>query len=680
MNDQPAIAAFVEDLHQDVRARAESDGDGIADEAAFTEMVIELLQEFGEIDEATVCHFEKRGVKVSGYGVSEDHTTLDLLASECDWTLPPTSFTQTRLNQTVRKLKSFFEQAASGFHERLEESGPAYDMSSHIHQIHRSITRVRLFVLTDSIAKKPEVHDGEHDGVYFTHHIWDAERLFRCETSGKKREPIFVDFSEFGEPIPVLTYQEGATYTSYLAIIPGTVLAQLYERWGARLLERNVRTFLQARGKVNRGIRETILNEPDMFFTYNNGISATAERAHVIRLGTHLDAIEKIEDLQIVNGGQTTASLFNTFWKDKADLNHVRVPMKLTVVEVPERLDEIVSNISRFSNTQNNVSTADFASNDPFHRHVEELSRTVWAPDPGGGKNQTRWYYERARGQYNDEKARQGTQARIRAWTQLHPNKQRFTKTDLAKYENCWEQLPYLVCRGAQKNFAEFSIALKERRSPKVDEEYFEDLVAKAILFRRADSTIRQLGLGGYKAQIVAYTISWISNLTAQRLDLQSIWTEQDISGALTSEIEGTAKVVYEQITSPPGGQNISEWCKKEACWRALLERSKALSSALETQLLHRDSKPRGRSRESAAREVENNAAVQEAAAISPDVWFEIANWARVTGNMKPHQRSMCFNTGRKISRGGDLSRLAPLALKAYEEALGKGFKPGIKK
>jgi hypothetical protein len=48
-------------------------------------------------------------------------------------------------------------------------------------------------------------------------------------------------------------------YATYVGYFPAALLVRIYERYGARLLERNVRSFLQARGKINREIRETIL-------------------------------------------------------------------------------------------------------------------------------------------------------------------------------------------------------------------------------------------------------------------------------------------------------------------------------------------------------------------------------------------------------------------------------------
>ncbi|MBR8834023.1 MAG: AIPR family protein [Stigonema ocellatum SAG 48.90 = DSM 106950] len=186
-------------------------------------------------------------------------------------------------------------------------------------------------------------------------------------------------------------------------------------------------------------------------------------------------------NLQIVNGGQTTASIYQAVKKDKADISNIYVQAKLSVV-VPEKVNEIVPLISRYANNQNKVSEADFSANDSFHIKIEELSRTIWAPAVDGTQRQTRWFYERARGQYLDAKGREKTLAKKAAFTSMHPTSQKFTKTDLAKFENTWQQLPHLVSLGAEKNFRELTIKLANRGKFQPDEDYFKRLVAKAIL------------------------------------------------------------------------------------------------------------------------------------------------------------------------------------------------------
>lgn len=560
----------------------------------------------------------------------------------------------------------------------MEETSPAFDLALQINDMRDELTRARVLILTTSLAKPDPIPDEVVKGITVGHQVWDIERIFRAVSSGLRREPIVIDFNEFGAPIPCLVAEDGAgVYTTYLAIMPGPLLGALYSRYGTRLLEKNIRCFLQARSKVNKGIRETILNEPNMFLTYNNGISATAETAELERSAGGATALVRLKDFQIVNGGQTTASLYHTQRKDNADLANVKIPMKLTILRDPAKAEEVVPRISRYANTQNPVNLADFAANDPFHRELEELSRTVWAPDPSGGKRQTHWFYERARGQYFDEKNRGGTRAAQRLFEAVNLRGQFFTKTDLAKYENTWNLYPYIVSRGAQKNFAEFSIMLRQRGGFKVDQAYFEDLVAKAILYKQAEKIISAQRFGGYRANIVTYTLAWISFLSQQRLDSARIWAQQDLTQALKGEIERLSQLVQKHIVSPPGGQNVTEWCKKADCWDQLKAVPTELSQELQAELVAVGPSAPKRDRGILGNDQEDRELITKVKAISASVWLEMSRWAKVTNSLKPYQRGILYSVGDALRKGREPSgKQARQALIAFEESVRRGFKP----
>ena len=207
-----------------------------------------------------------------------------------------------------------------------------------------------------------------------------------------------------------------ASPTTHISpIFSGDTLYELYEAYGPRILEYNVRAFLQTRGKVNRGIRETIRDHPGHFMAYNNGISVTADevRTSTLNGGT---TITGFKGLQIVNGGQTTASIHRARKRDRFDLSRVQVPAKVTRLP-PENVEKMVPRISRFANTQNVIQEADFSSNEPFHIAIERLSQRTWAPG-----ERTRWFYERSRGQYQTAINIEGsTPARLRAFRERTP-------------------------------------------------------------------------------------------------------------------------------------------------------------------------------------------------------------------------------------------------------------------
>ena len=669
---------FANDLQQEVLLNADLEGEKALLPDAFTRVMLDRLEEAGEIEEGYACYHRDRGIEVSGYGLDEDAEVLDLFTTTYRGETPPPTVGKPDVEVAFRRLHSFWVKASDSYHHALEESSEVFDMAIRIHQVRRKLAKVRLFLLTDGISRSEFRAAEEVDGVEVSYHIWDIRRLHRLAVSGQRREPIEIDFvSRFGKAIPCLHAPgNGADYLAYLAIFPGDVLNEIYAQYGPRLLELNVRSFLQARGKVNQGIRRTILEEPDRFLAYNNGVSATASEVRLTDLPGGGKAIRSMKGLQIVNGGQTTASLHHAVRRDRADVSHIYVQAKVTVVD-EGRLSEIVPLISRYANSQNRINEADFSANDPFHVRIEELSRMVWAPPTGGTRRQTKWFYERARGQYADALGREGTPARQRKFKQEHPPNQRFTKTDLAKFENTWDQLPHLVSRGAQKNFAEFTLRLSSRSKVVPDTTYFQQFVAKAILFRRAEKLVSAQNFGGYRANIVTYTLAYLAHQTAHRIDLERIWREQDISEALSDAIVQASHEVHLVLTKPPGGANVTEWAKKEACWNRVRQLAVAVPSALEAELisLHKSRKSKPVTGIEAPDEEERKL-IDEVASVPGETWFDLSHWAKQTDNLLGWQRSIAFTLGRLVKQKRSPSRKQAIqGIKILEEARRLGFR-----
>lgn len=644
----PTLEQFAENLRQDVLALAESEGEEQMLADSFTQIAFDLLAEDGEVEDPVVCYFRSTGVEVSGYQVDEDEGRLDLFVSICTQTVPPETVTKAQIDTAFKRLLTFYRWCIDGKYKEMEESSPAFDMAFHIHQVGPSLTKIRLWVITDGKTTVDRLSPEELESREVTKAVWDIVRLQRLATSGGGRGSITIDFMErFGTAIPCLRAESSARgYRAFLVLLSGDVLRNIYAEFGPRLLERNVRSFLQARGKVNRGIRDTILHEPERFLAYNNGITMTAKSVQHSGEG-----ISRIDDLQIVNGGQTTASLLSTN-KGRADLSEVFIAGKLIEIGEGAAYEELVRNVSRFANTQNKVSEADFSSNDPFHVKLEELSRTIWAPAVGGTQKQTRWFYERARGQYQDRRSSQRTPAQIRAWTVEHPPSQRFTKTDLAKFENSWEQLPHIVSRGAQKNFTDFMIRLRERGQFEVDADYFQRLIAKAILFRTTEKVVQRQEFGGYRANIVAYSIAYLARNTAQRLDFSQIWREQRLSDPLQVVMAEIATQVFPILTSPPGAQNVTEWCKKPECWEAVGDKLRPVDiEAIKKDLL--DSSGAKRAAKRLAGEVPelHMANLKRIVEVNAAAWEMLATWGAETKSLTAAQKKVAFDIAKAIRR-----------------------------
>ncbi|MCY1074825.1 AIPR family protein [Archangium lansingense] len=597
MTLSPELLDFARGFHAEIvsHARGEPTGNsGSAQPAefkenAFTERVVEIISEVGAINDGHTVYFRKelgnRQLKVNGYSVHENEEQLDIITSLYRDVAEPESLRMTEVYQGIQHALNFVQAAAGSLSNQMEDAHPAYDMADRIKELFSNgrLQRVNVVVLTDCIVREYKLQKplkvAKHAHIDVRADIWDIERLHRSLSSGRAREAIEIDFvEEFGCPIPCLPVpiSEGE-YGAYLAVVPGDVLHKLYDEYGERLLELNVRSFLQARGKINRGIRDTILKEPQLFFAYNNGLTAVAEEVKTGQLPDGTPSVTWVKGLQIVNGGQTTASLHRAGKKDQADLSRVYVQMKLSEVKT-ELLETLVPRISLYANSQNKVNEADFSANDPFHQRLEGLSRTIWAPG-----EQSRWFYERARGQYLVARAKAVTLAQQRQFDSIHPTSQMFTKTDLAVFEHSWGQLPHLVSKGAQKNFVEFTIRFEEERPDFVpDESYFFELVAKAIIFRRTQSLAREARVGAYRANIVTYTVAYLASRTAEQLDLAAIWRAQKLSPRLEDALRGLISPIEEAIKSNANGRNVTEWCKKEECWEAIKGMALPLPSILE--------------------------------------------------------------------------------------------------
>ena len=569
---------FADNYRQQVHARCAGNEDGQMREEAFTEEILEDLTEAGEISEAEVCYFrfqnygQAPATKVNAYCFAGDGMTLDLCvciyADECLLEPVPAS----EVLRHFKLARGFLQRAMDGFYTSLEESHEAFDLARRIYEQRDALGTVRIYLLTNGLAKIPKgaVFEAESLGdIELKPILWDIAKLHQFHESGRQREEIALDFStEPGGGIPCLG-REDATgeYWTFLAFFPGPTLARIYGDHGPRLLERNVRSFLQVRGKVNKGIQQTISETPYRFLAYNNGISATARGVELQEVRKGLYLLTGASDFQIVNGGQTTASIYHAWKKEKSDISDVVVQVKLTRAKDAAVLAEFVPLISLYANSQNKVNTADFSAHGPFHQKLEALSRTMIARGADGLERGTRWYYERARGSYLDDKSRAGTPARMDQWQREHPLSQKFTKTDMAKFENSWDELPHFVSRGAEKNFAHWTADRDDNGWPVVDEQYFRRLIAKAILFRRTEEIVSAQDFPGYRANIVTYSIAWLVRHSGRRINLDDIWKYQAIPSCLAEALDAVAHAARQHIINPPGGRNVTEWCKRDESW-----------------------------------------------------------------------------------------------------------------
>lgn len=569
---------FHKEFFQEVITAA--DVDGKYKEDAFFDLFCAQLIEAGELDSADRAAYlgPTLGVRVDGYGGDplECEGVLSLIVLDFNQLPEIETLAGAEMDRIFKRVSSFMEKALDAkFRNSLEETSAAFGLADMIASRWPNVSKIRLFLFSNrQLSAKVDGRDATaFDGKNVTYSVWDINRLHRFVVSGHGREEILIDFEDdYGGVIPLLeAHQPEADYQAYLAVIPGNQLATIYDKWGARLLEQNVRVFLQARAGVNKGIRNTIENDPAMFFAYNNGLTATAEEVTTQRNEFGL-FLKRLRNLQIVNGGQTTASIHAAFRK-RVNLSKVFIQVKLSIVP-PERTIDVVPKISEYANSQNKVNAADFFANHPFHVRMEDFSRRIFAPSPDGSFRESKWFYERSRGQYQDARGML-TLSNQKKFDLEYPKIQLFSKTDLAKFLNVWRGHPDIVSKGAQKNFANFAEAIgKEwaKQSDHFNETFYRHAIAKAIAFRTAEKlvTVQSWYEGGYRANIVAYAIAKLAHdieMKKLAVNFDVIWKTQQLSDAMKRAIVVAAGEVHKVITNPLTGINVTEWAKQQACW-----------------------------------------------------------------------------------------------------------------
>lgn len=612
-----ALENYIEELKSDVSSRVYSDGEGSSFEDKFTEYCIEVLETIGKSEGARVLSYinpnSQGGIdwKINGFCLKdfakdenkkEYYETLDLFITfyknEYDYNITKDDYTKS-LNQIKRFINSSLKRHIDYIDKAHTE---LYHLIETIGKQGKDFDRINVYFLINGFSNHDKEKIEINDADVFVH-TWDINRLFKINESNSVHEPIEIEFENFSEDgkglqcLQVPSIDE--MYDCYLAIVPGEILAKLYKEFSNELLESNVRAFLGQAGKFNKGIRDTIRNKPQMFLPYNNGITATAESVETKFIDKQL-VITRLFDFQIVNGGQTTASLYHTHKKFKdADLSKIFVQMKLTVIKDKEQKNIEIPNISRFANSQNKVSELDLSSNNPYFVQIENLSRKKYVVNPEN-KNQSRlWFFERANGQYRETLNKQ-TPAQQKKFKEQNPSSLKFVKSDIAKYINGWELEPYFVAQGSQKNFIHYTKKITDlvSKNKLPGENFYRKLIANAILFKTIDQLFGRKGVNAIgdtslKALSVAYTVSYFHHLTNNRIDLWKIYEEQKIDDFVSGPLSKLLVFVYNHIITEASGSLISEYAKRATSWEKLKNTnySENLISVLKDYLISKEEK-----------------------------------------------------------------------------------------
>lgn len=751
------VEQYKEEVLDEILGMADSPKDEL------TQLVVGYIQAMGDVDQVNFCSYDNgNGVAPDGWGFNgdEDLISIDLFLSvyQDPDSKKGKNISADELDRHFNWLYRFFEQSQNGkvlgkIHDTKSE---LYEVADLIHSTEK-IDRIRLFLLTNAIA--PANYEKEtielEDGTSCEYIIWDAKRVMRQNNIISGKDPIIVDFdADYNNPLPCIQMPDISENVScYLCVIPGTVLSQIYHKYHQQILEQNVRTFLQFKGASNKGIRDTMIGhkatykerlkgiedsdpEPDMFFAYNNGISTTAAEITLRKSDNGME-ITRIKDWQIVNGGQTTASI-STVMKMKgvniSQLSKIFVAMKVSVIKDKEKQSVIVQKISRYANTQSAVKKSDFNINEPFLVDIENQSRQEWCKTPAG-KPISKWFFERTRGQYLDKAKRNNTAATEREFYAEYPKNQMFDKTLLSKFMMAWMENPASVCKGGENNYAVFFNRIKTL-CIKFDAITYHRTIAKGILFKAIDAFYGKDGIAlpGYKSNMVAYTLSALSFLSGKKLDLISIWNEQnvmtpgvqssmtiDLYSVYAKLINGQQHISYkikEQYTTTEGkkrnryvsvdipkedldklkqttlykvlefvkkiepviwdhivlvdeGTNINEWTKATRCWDALKTK---LNNTDSTAVLPKEVLSATGDQETEVNDAQQ-AIISQAEDIDADVWFSINKWGKENDGLTPVEVSFIGNFAYMVKRGRPFTyKQARWALSIREKAENAGW------
>lgn len=682
---------FKKDFLESIKTAATVTAEGSC--AAFVDNMSQYLIDSEALSDFNLSFYTGKAgrskYRVDGYVYDEFDNTMNLAIANFDGNDFERRLTSSMAMHDFGQLILFLRTALkTDLYQEIEMSTPCADLVDFLRLNSKNIRKYRLLIFTDaelsSAVKTVEIDD--YEGVPVEGQIWDIDRLFRVCCSEQGRQIIEIDFRQYcPEGIPCLEASTVSTdqYSSYLGVIPGSVLADIYDRYGSKLLEGNVRSFLSTKVAVNKKIRATILNTPQMFFAFNNGISATALDVDIENTD-HGKFITYARDFQIINGGQTTASISNARYKDKADLSEIYVQMKLTAIDEssPEESDELIRNISRSSNSQNKVSDADFFASHPFHRRMEQISRLMFAPATDGAQYETKWFYERARGQYLQEQMRL-TPAKKKQFELQNPKNKVIKKTDLAKVQNTWRGFPHTVSKGAQTNFASFAEYIDEQwtaNDEQFNDRYFQSTCALILMFQFLERQITRQSWyeGGYRANVIYYTVAQFHRLVKQQfpgsdLDLSIIWNRQGLPEPIESSLLALSELVFERITDPKRKiMNVTQWCKRLECWETVKTVKLSLPSNLDGCLITIDQEKDAQKAAKKEQKVVNELNAQiEVMKYTSDQWKILSEFAVKNHLVTPTDVSalaIACKIPEKLPNTYQSKRLLALLKKAIEE------------
>lgn len=531
-----------------------------------------------------------KNIAVNAYSYDEENQVLDVYVVDYNFEQNEKdllSINMTAVTEVANRVKRFITNSKSLL-QTIDHSLEAYDLAKIINEVMNSLNEINIFVITNMYYTSNKPVEITIPGIETVNvQVWDIDRVQQLITSEQAIETDYIDFEQdYGETFEMMFVPDPSSgvkdFECYIGYISAELLAKAYDEWGQKLVERNVRSFLQARGGTNKGIRDTLKDpfQRKMFVAYNNGISTVARTGNFepVKEGVNQFKIKGLSGWQIVNGGQTTASIHKAY-KDGISLKDVYVQAKLTILQVNEFTekdqhqieDEMISRISQYANTQNKINKSDLLANTRFMSDLEKFSRNIWIPGIDGRRSESKWYFERARGQYMVDINRRKRGKEQIDFKKQYPKNKVLTKVDMAKYFMSWEGYPHVSSKGGEEAFKKFMELNKSFWSgntlDKITLSVYQKLIARAIINLRVKKIVDEMKLRGYKANVLYYTTAMFHQIYSEQIDLIKVWEEQSLSEKWDDIIRIIAEKTLSYLRESAGERNVTQWAKQEACW-----------------------------------------------------------------------------------------------------------------
>lgn len=576
---------FYQSFYQDALTDLQIDKDA-SKAQIFTQKIGSFLEQDGDVADITWSEYIQSDIEFSGYAYDEERKLLTIVGSQFFPGEKIETLTKDLYERKFKKMKLFFEEAVNStqpLYSVMSPSDEAVESAKYIYNLFAAngIQRLMFLIITNgTLTRNTKVIPFETvKNLRADFQVFDLKDIYRISTQENNLQEIEVSVNDYTKEglLCLPASLEAQDYASYLVVMPGEVLAQIYDKYGQKLLEQNVRTFLQFKGNTNKKMQITIKEEPERFFAYNNGLTCTASSIEVEKQDNALKIV-RLNGLQIVNGGQTTSVIYNCY-KNKLDVRNIFVQMKLSVVSKEEEYTDFVGKVARYANSQNPVKESDFFSNSPFHKTFKELSERIWAPMSGGLQIKNKWYYERTRGQYLNEKAKYSRDGKEKEFLLRYPKEQMIDKHILAKTEMIFSNFPHLSTKTNQAfpKFAKQIEDMLEKDELSINESYFKEAIAKIILTKKTDKLIAEAEWAksrkSVRAYIKAYALAFLNKYVKEHdtyLNYADIWDRQDISNEVEQVLDICINAIRMYIEAQENEADLREKFSREYTWKEI--------------------------------------------------------------------------------------------------------------